>query len=66
MPCRVWLTTVGALIALLASLPAEAESSCRTRCWAAYGTCYKSTSKRQRCQSLLYQCLSNCLRTYKR
>jgi hypothetical protein len=69
MPRKVWLTTVGALIALaalLGTLPAGAESSCRTQCWEAYGMCYKSTSKRQRCQGLLYRCLKNCLRAKKR
>jgi hypothetical protein len=60
----------GALVALavpLSSLPLRAEGpSCRSQCWEAYGLCYKSTSKRQRCQGLLQRCLSNCLRANKR
>jgi hypothetical protein len=58
-------TVAGAVIALvgvLATLPARAEDSCRSRCWDAYGSCYKSTSNRQRCQAQLLRCLSNCIR----
>lgn len=69
MPRRVWSTMIGAIIALaalLASLPAGAEDSCRSRCWEAYGNCYKSTSNRQGCQGFLQRCLSNCLHSSKR
>jgi hypothetical protein len=55
----------GALVAVVGMLvapPARSQESCRTRCWDAYGACYKSTSNRQRCQAQLFRCLSNCIR----
>ena len=52
-----------ALVGLWLSPSTQAAESCRTRCWDAYGACYKSTSNRQRCQGLLQRCLSNCIRT---
>jgi hypothetical protein len=51
-----------ALIGVLAALPARADDSCRSRCWDAYGACYKSTSNLQRCQGQLLRCLNNCIR----
>jgi hypothetical protein len=47
---------------MLVAPPARSQESCRTRCWDAYGACYKSTSNRQRCQAQLFRCLSNCIR----
>jgi hypothetical protein len=41
---------------------AAAQSSCRSGCWQAYGTCYKATNSRARCQSLLKRCLDGCIR----
>jgi hypothetical protein len=50
-------------LVLLASAPAEAQSSCRSTCWEAYGACYKSTNNRQRCQAQLQRCLNSCIRS---
>ncbi|HEX6001176.1 MAG TPA: hypothetical protein VFZ16_17555 [Hyphomicrobiaceae bacterium] len=66
MPRRVGPRLVGAVVALVGvlmplSLRAE-DDSCRSRCWEAYGLCYKSTSNRQRCQAQLQRCLSSCIR----
>ena len=47
----------------LASHDAAAQSSCRAGCWQAYGTCYKATNSRPRCQSLLKRCLDQCIRS---
>ena len=57
---------VVALAGSLASGRATAEETCRTRCWDAYGTCYRSTSNRQRCQGQLLRCLNNCIRAKRR
>lgn len=54
--------TAIALLGVLATPPARAEDTCRSRCWDAYGECYTSTSNRQRCQGQLLRCLSNCIR----
>lgn len=45
-------------------MPAEAiaQNSCRSACWQAYGTCYKATNNRQRCQAHLKRCLDGCIR----
>jgi hypothetical protein len=47
----------------LASKDAAAQSSCRSACWQAYGSCYKATNSRPRCQSLLKRCLDQCIRS---
>jgi hypothetical protein len=57
---------VVALAGGLASGRATAEETCRTRCWDAYGACYRSTSNRQRCQGQLLRCLNNCIRAKRR
>lgn len=57
---------VVALAGSLASGRATAEETCRTRCWDAYGACYRSTSNRQRCQGQLLRCLNNCIRAKRR
>jgi hypothetical protein len=62
---RRLLPTAGVVVALvgvLAPAPSRAEEACRTRCWEAYGACYRSTSNRQRCQGQLLRCLNNCIR----
>ena len=32
-------------------------------CWEGYGTCYKATNNRQRCQAHLQRCLNGCIRS---
>lgn len=51
-------------VALGASVisPAAADSTCSNSCKAAYGSCYKSTQDRPRCQSQLQRCLEQCIR----
>jgi len=51
---------------LLAPSEAAAQGSCRSVCWEAYGSCYKSTNNRQRCQAHLQRCLNSCIRSKKR
>jgi hypothetical protein len=54
----VWLTGSPAKL--------EAQGSCRSVCWHAYGACYKSTNNRQRCQAQLQRCLNACIRGRRR
>jgi len=57
------------LLALLAfafttrSGPALAQNACSSSCKAAYGSCYKSTHDRAKCQSQLQRCLEGCIRS---
>jgi hypothetical protein len=66
---RRCLSVAAALIALaglgglLAPSSPQAQGSCRSMCWEAYGACYKSTNNRQRCQALLQRCLNSCIRS---
>ncbi len=46
----------------MASEPARADSTCSNSCKAAYGSCYKSSQDRARCQSQLQRCLEACIR----
>jgi hypothetical protein len=48
---------------LLAPATSCAQGSCRSMCWEAYGTCYRTTSNRQRCQAQLQRCLDGCIRS---
>lgn len=53
-----------ALVAMLTpSCPAEAQGACSANCRAAYGSCYKSTQDRARCQAQLQRCLEGCIRS---
>ena len=54
---------VGLVATLTPSCPAEAQGSCSGNCRAAYGTCYKSTQDRARCQAQLQRCLEGCIRS---
>lgn len=59
------LIAVLALLAMtlgVASVPAHADSTCSNSCKAAYGSCYKSSQDRARCQSQLQRCLEACIR----
>jgi hypothetical protein len=38
-------------------------SSCSAGCKAAYGSCYKSSQDRAKCQMLLQRCLEGCIRS---
>lgn len=42
--------------------PASADSNCTDKCKAAYGSCYKSSQERARCQSQMQRCLWACLK----
>ena len=42
--------------------PAGAQTSCSSGCKAAYGSCYKSTHDRAKCQVQLQRCLEGCIR----
>jgi hypothetical protein len=42
--------------------PAQAQNACSTGCKAAYGSCYKSTHDRAKCQVQLQHCLEGCIR----
>jgi hypothetical protein len=50
----------------LAVPTADAQSSCRSACWESYGSCYKATNSRHRCQSQLQRCLNGCIRSRRR
>ena len=71
---RCLSVAVAAAVIALAGLgggvvvPAElnAQGSCRSVCWEGYGSCYKSTNNRQRCQAHLQRCLNGCIRSKKR
>ena len=41
--------------------PAGAQTSCSSGCKAAYGSCYKSTHDRAKCQVQLQRCLEGCI-----
>ena len=43
--------------------PAQAQNACSASCRAAYGSCYKSTQDRSRCQAQLQRCLEGCIRS---
>jgi hypothetical protein len=52
-----------AVIALSFPTPAaSAEHSCSAGCKAAYGSCYKSSQDRTKCQAQLQRCLETCIR----
>ena len=51
---------------LLAPASSTAQGSCRSTCWESYGSCYKATNSRQRCQSHLQRCLNGCIRSKRR
>jgi len=38
-------------------------ASCADGCRAAYGSCYKSTQDRAKCQAQLQRCLEGCIRS---
>lgn len=67
-----YLSLAAAVIALaglgglLAPTKATAQGSCRSMCWEAYGSCYKSTNDRMRCQAHLQRCLNSCIRSKRR
>jgi len=50
----------------VSKLPACAEGtvgSCSSSCKAAYGSCYKKSQDRSRCQAQLQRCLEGCIRS---
>jgi hypothetical protein len=60
--------TLGIVTALLmlvggATVPCgvNAQAGCADQCRAAYGGCYKATSNRAACESLLQRCLHGCI-----
>jgi len=63
---HILIVALGALqVALGASIAptrAVADSTCSNSCKAAYGSCYKSSQDRARCQSQLQRCLEQCIR----
>jgi len=57
-----------ALAATLWALPAcpvnaQGSNSCAASCRATYGSCYKSSQDRARCEAQLQRCLENCIRS---
>jgi hypothetical protein len=55
-------------VAMIAAtrLPACAEGavgSCSSGCKAAYGSCYKKSQDRSKCQAQLQRCLEGCIRS---
>jgi hypothetical protein len=61
---------LGALVLALAALsllPMRAlgaqGSACSSGCKAAYGSCYKKSQERAKCQSQLQRCLEYCIRS---
>jgi hypothetical protein len=63
----VLIAVVGGL-AVLTWTPcsANAEGSCSTSCKAAYGSCYKKSQDRSKCQAQLQRCLEGCIRSRRR
>jgi hypothetical protein len=59
----------GALLALalaavlLMPICGVRASSCSDGCKAAYGSCYKSSQDRAKCQAQLQRCLETCIRS---
>lgn len=51
---------------LMAPANSTAQGSCRSTCWEGYGSCYKATNSRQRCQAQLQRCLNGCIRSKRR
>lgn len=65
MPKRKHILVAGVLLYLATAAglaPAAADSNCSDKCKAAYGTCYKSSQERARCQSVLQRCLWACIK----
>jgi hypothetical protein len=58
---------IGFLVALWMAVPWCAApvqaNSCTANCRAAYGSCYKSSQDRARCQAQLQRCLEGCIRS---
>ncbi|MDX2203982.1 MAG: hypothetical protein NW223_14615 [Hyphomicrobiaceae bacterium] len=54
------LTLLGNVAALRAQTVADV--SCSNSCKAQYGSCYKSSQDRAKCQSQLQRCLEACIR----
>jgi hypothetical protein len=54
------------VLALLATLlpapPVAAQNACSAQCRSAYGSCYKSSQDRPKCQAQLQRCLEACIR----
>lgn len=64
------IAVAGAVLLALACIamlppprPAMAQNACSASCRAAYGSCYKSTQDRARCQAQLQRCLEGCIRS---
>ena len=58
--CAVLLAALGFF--WLPPATARAQTACSSGCKAAYGTCYKSTHDRTKCQGQLQHCLEGCIR----
>jgi hypothetical protein len=59
----VWCA-VAALALTWRPLPALAQHhTCSAGCKAAYGSCYKSSQDRAKCQAQLQRCLEACIRS---
>lgn len=65
LPKRTHILVAGLLAYLVmtaGAAPASADSNCSDKCKAAYGSCYKSSQERARCQSVLQRCLWACIK----
>lgn len=52
-----------ALVALPTQPVASGQQACSANCRAAYGSCYKSSQDRAKCQTQLQRCLETCIRS---
>jgi hypothetical protein len=60
----VMLFLIVALAGILLVPSSNAQAlQCSASCKAAYGSCYKSTQDRNRCQAQLQRCLESCIRS---
>jgi hypothetical protein len=53
---------VGLAALMLPPCVVSAEASCSSGCKAAYGSCYKKTQDRSKCQAQLQRCLESCIK----
>ena len=65
IPAAVLFAAVALGAWLLPSCDATAEGggSCSSGCKAAYGSCYKKSQDRSKCQAALQRCLEGCIRS---
>jgi hypothetical protein len=54
---------VGLAVLTVPPCVVRAEASCSEGCKAAYGSCYKKSQDRSKCQAQLQRCLEGCIKS---